>query len=176
MRFFTLAPFAFVAAALVQAQTVPVGARINIQDYKGNVLDMAGRGAGQNNPVQTLNHKPGEIAQGWVIEPTSNGHFTIQNVASGTFLSYSSIAFTVVDPINTQVVGDPNPFSWSITGTGVGFLIVGPSGRNGPMAMTSWPTLNSSDGNILPLHTSPLTLQTRDSTGNAAVQTFTFPP
>ncbi|KAJ7185089.1 hypothetical protein GGX14DRAFT_485738 [Mycena pura] len=122
MRFFTLAPFAFVAAALVQAQTVPRGR--------------------PENPVQTLNHKPGEIAQGWVIEPTSNGHFTIQNVASGTFLSYSSIAFTV-------------------------------KRSNG---MTSWPTLNSSDGNILPLHTSPLTLQTRDSTGNAAVQTFTFPP
>ncbi|KAJ7208191.1 hypothetical protein GGX14DRAFT_454149, partial [Mycena pura] len=177
MRFFTLAPFAFVAAALVQAQTVPIGARINIQDYKGNVFDMSGSGAGQNTPVQTLNHKPGEIAQGWVIEPSSVGQFfTIRNVASGTFLSYSAVNSTGVDPLNTQAVGNLNQFPWTITGTGVGFLILGPSGINGQTALTSWPTLNASNGNILPLQTSPLTLQTRDSTGNAAVQTFTFPP
>ncbi|KAJ7214470.1 hypothetical protein GGX14DRAFT_392496 [Mycena pura] len=183
--FFTLASLAFAATALVQAQIVPVGTTINIQDFKGNVLDLTNGAAGQNTPVQTLPHGPSDFAQAWVIQPTSNGLFIIQNVASKTFLSYA-VASTAVDPLNTQLVGNSNPFSWNIIGTGVGFLfaalsviasIVGPSGTLGPMAVTSWPILNeTTSDNILPLRSTPLTLQSRDSTRNAPVQTFTFVP
>lgn len=63
MLFSTLVSFTFVAAFVRAQTTVPVTKIVNIQDFKGNVFDLAFGSASELSPVQTLNHKTGATAQ-----------------------------------------------------------------------------------------------------------------
>ncbi|KAJ6580534.1 hypothetical protein DFH09DRAFT_1146104 [Mycena vulgaris] len=162
----TLASFAF-AVAFARAQTtVPVSKIVNIQDFKGNVFDLAFGSASELSPVQTLNHKTGATAQAWLIEAgVAPGLFTIQNIAAGTFLS-STGAIASLNPTSTQLCGHERAFQWNITVNGNRFNIIEP--KTGEAA-TSWAFSTS---NIIGLST-PVTLQNYDPA--ATQQLFSLP-
>ncbi|KAJ7234400.1 hypothetical protein C8J57DRAFT_1479933, partial [Mycena rebaudengoi] len=136
MLFSALVSFAF-AAAFVQAQTtVPVTKIVNIVDFQGNVFDLAFGSATELAPVQTLDRKPGVKPQAWLIEAgVGPGLFTIQNIASGTFLSVTSTIS------GSQLCGHARAFQWRITVNGNKFNIIEPTTGEG---VTTWVISNSS--------------------------------
>jgi hypothetical protein len=63
MRFYT-SLLLFVASVVAQAPPpLPINTVVNIQDYKGNVFDLAFGSSADLAPVQTLNLKPFEGSQ-----------------------------------------------------------------------------------------------------------------
>ncbi|KAF7339803.1 COesterase domain-containing protein [Mycena venus] len=147
MKLSVLLSLAFATAAVRAA--VPVGKVINIRDFKRNVLDLAFGSGSELSPIQTLNHKTHTLPQGWIIQAGANGLFTIKNIMSGTFVSFTG-AVTGVNPTTAQLqphVIEPN------TGE----------------AVTSWPFQSST---IIGLST-PVTIQSYDPA--ASQQIFKFP-
>ncbi|KAJ7806225.1 hypothetical protein B0H14DRAFT_3882433 [Mycena olivaceomarginata] len=166
MLFSTLVSFTFVAAFVRAQTTVPVTKIVNIQDFKGNVFDLAFGSTSELSPVQTLNHKTGATAQAWLIEAgNAPGLFTIQNIAAGTFLS-STGAIDGLNPTATQLCGHERAFQWNITVNGNKFNIIEP--KTGEAA-TSWAFSTSG---IIGLST-PATLQNYDPA--ATQQLFSLP-
>ncbi|KAF7368128.1 hypothetical protein MSAN_00879100 [Mycena sanguinolenta] len=166
MILFSLVNIALATAAL--AQTVPVGQSIAIRDFQGNVFDLADRSTQPFSPVQSLNFKPGEAAQIWVIEQNGT-QFTIRNVISESILSTTAtIAGTPSDRKSIQLVGGGANVAvpqWNISANGASFNIIDPLSQ---LAVTSWLATTSSI--ITP--TTPLTLQLFDP--KATQQIFTF--
>ncbi|KAJ6490821.1 hypothetical protein C8R45DRAFT_990992 [Mycena sanguinolenta] len=170
MILFSLVHIALATAAL--GQIVPVEQEINIQDFQGNVFDLADRSTQPFSPVQSLNFKSEEDAQIWVIE--QNGTlFTITNVISHSMLSTTAaVASTSIDRKCIQLVGGGFPPEgelqlWNITrsANGAGVNIFDP---NSGLAVTSW--LATTSTIITP--TTPLTLQLFDP--KATQQIFNF--
>ncbi|KAJ7477670.1 hypothetical protein FB451DRAFT_1366163 [Mycena latifolia] len=157
----TLASLGF-AVAFVQAQTtVPVTKIVNIMDFQGNVLDLAFGSSAELAPVQTLNHKPDTTPQAWLIEAGVGPNlFTIQNIASGTFLSVT----TTIS--GSQLCGHARAFQWKILVNGNKFNIIEPTTGEG---VTTWVISTSS----LIGPTSPVTIQ--NPAPASAQQLFTLP-
>ncbi|KAJ6540683.1 hypothetical protein B0H19DRAFT_1078080 [Mycena capillaripes] len=127
MLFSTFVPLGF-TVAFVQAQTtVPVGKIVNIMDFQGNVFDLAFGSTTELAPVQTLNHKPDTAPQAWLIEAGVGPNlFTIQNIASGTFLSVTSTISA------SQLCGHARAFQWKILVNGNKFKFVHPVPLSAP--------------------------------------------
>ncbi|KAJ7353629.1 hypothetical protein DFH08DRAFT_934472 [Mycena albidolilacea] len=165
-----IATLIFAAAAVVaQLPPIPVGELINIKDFQGNVFDLADRSTQNFAPVQTLNRKPGEGAQGWTIQksPTGNG-FIIQN----PFTTISNTGVLAgLDHKGVQICGNGGgapPTVWNIipNASGAGYNILEASSN---LSVTSWQALTS------PIVTpsAPLTLQLFDP--KVPQQIFNFP-
>ncbi|KAJ6564420.1 hypothetical protein B0H19DRAFT_1067972 [Mycena capillaripes] len=78
----------------------------------------------------------------WIIEELLDGLYTIQNYASGSYLSYTG-AVTGLDPTSAQLCGHGDPFLWSIIPNANGknkFNIIEPQSG---LAVTSWPGIQS---------------------------------
>ncbi|KAJ7146089.1 hypothetical protein C8R44DRAFT_756541 [Mycena epipterygia] len=158
--------FLFFLPAVVRAQAPPTGSLINIKNFQGDVFDLAFASSAPLAPVQTLNHKSSEIAQGWVIEPAGT-LFNVLNPFAGTFLSFST-AINGGNPTCAQVCGNPTiQTAWNITANANGFNIIEPTSH---LAVMSWPASNSS----IVGPTAPLTLQVFDP--KEPQQIFSFPP
>ncbi|KAJ7321306.1 hypothetical protein DFH08DRAFT_818675 [Mycena albidolilacea] len=127
MLFSPLVSFTFVAAFVRAQTTVPVTKIVNIQDFKGNVFDLAFGSTFELSPVQTLNHKTGATVQAashcfiCFRFCLTNGN----NIAAQTFLS-STGAITGLNPTATQLCGHERAFQWNITVNGNKFNIIEP--------------------------------------------------
>ncbi|KAJ7205750.1 hypothetical protein GGX14DRAFT_458370, partial [Mycena pura] len=160
-------------AALIHGATaacsVPTGAgTVVIQDFQGNVFDLAFASSVDLAPVQTLNNKPGEPAQAWtIVKDSKTGFYSIQNTRARTYLSYTG-AVAGVNPTCAQLCGHSAPFLWNITANGNsdGCNIIEPS--TGLVATSYSKIINSAA--IGP--TTPVTLQNFD--GKVTQQVFTF--
>ncbi|KAJ7511616.1 hypothetical protein B0H11DRAFT_1952265 [Mycena galericulata] len=167
MRFYT--PFLFFVASVV-AQTpppLPTNTVVNIQDYKSNVFDLAFGSSADLAPVQTLNLKPFEGSQEWVVKP-SGTLFSVTNPVAATFLSFT-LSATTLNPDCAQACGRPSVQTfWNITlnANKLGYNIIEP--KSG-LALMSWALSNST----ITSPTTPVTLQVFDP--GEKQQLFTFP-
>ncbi|KAF8169460.1 hypothetical protein K438DRAFT_1774253 [Mycena galopus ATCC 62051] len=176
MLFSALVSFTFVAAFAQAQTTVPVSKIVNIQDFKGNVFDLAFGSTSELSPVQTLNYKMGATAKAWLIEAgNAPGLFTIQNIAAGTFLS-STGAIAGLNSTATQLCGHERAFQWNITVNGNKFKFPRTNGLAASLsrlktgeAATSWAFSPS----IIIALTTPVTLQNFDPP--ATQQLFSLP-
>nr|GAT50514.1 predicted protein [Mycena chlorophos] len=162
------------------ASGTPVYTNILIQDYQNGNADLAYRATYDLAPIQSLENKPDEKAQQWNFTTTGNqGEYTIQNVASGTYMSYTlgGIPDANLNLAACQVCGNNAQLVWTFyrpVGDESTTFLMSPDPYdplNPPkVAVRSWP----SGGSTIVGDTNPLTLEHID--GKDEQQRFSLDP
>ncbi|KAJ7074478.1 hypothetical protein C8F01DRAFT_1361107 [Mycena amicta] len=120
-----------------------------ILDNRGQVLDLVNSEAAERIPVQVKGRKSGVLAQQWIVQG-DGPHYTVKNMGSNTFLSYSTA--DTGSALAAQACGSQNASRWHITASprGVGWNLIEPASG---YALSSWSlALVSTD-------TAPVTLE-----------------
>ncbi|KAJ7143660.1 hypothetical protein C8R46DRAFT_1132738 [Mycena filopes] len=171
MLFFALIALLLTPLRSAAAPPLPVGVAVIIQDFQGNVFDINNRSPVPFSPVSSLNHKPGETAQEWILLPTEEGKYNIFSLSAAVFLSFTT-AVSGGSAYKTQLCGQSGSTTagstaWNITpsANGLGYNIIEVRSKE---AVMSWP--RSMSQIVTP--TAPLTLQLFDP--NEPQQIFTF--
>ncbi|KAF7302308.1 Ricin B-type lectin domain-containing protein [Mycena chlorophos] len=162
------------------ASGTPVYTNMLIQDYQNGNADLAYRATYDLAPIQSLENKPDEKAQQWNFTTTGNkGEYIIQNVASGTFMSYTLVGVpdAAANLAASQVCGNNAQLVWTFyrpVGDESTTFLMSPDPYdplNPPkVAVRSWP----SGGSTIVGDTNPLTLEHID--GKDEQQRFSLDP
>ncbi|KAJ7291118.1 hypothetical protein C8J57DRAFT_1458073 [Mycena rebaudengoi] len=152
---------------LAVAAAPPINTLLNINDFQGNVFDLAFGSPAALAPVQTACPQADSRRPKWTIAPAGT-LFTVKNTNRVTFLSFTMAGTNPgVSPVCAQACGNPTQTVWNITANanGLGFNIIEPTSN---LAVMSWRKSTSPVAES----TTPLTLQ--DFNPNEPQQVFTF--
>ncbi|KAJ7093472.1 hypothetical protein B0H15DRAFT_971992 [Mycena belliarum] len=159
LQYFALAVLSFVA---IGSAVSPSNGFFRILNFENRSMDLHIVNPADFDPISAIGSAPGQVAQKWFLSSTGVlNQFRISNAQTGTFASYTT-AFLENDPNHAQLCAHPNSTLWNITASGAGFKI---AEATFGLAITAWDFQP-------PFPTSPLTLETFDS--SQARQVFTF--
>ncbi|KAJ7914565.1 hypothetical protein B0H13DRAFT_2325155 [Mycena leptocephala] len=157
----------FLSLTALASAIAPFNGFLRITNFEGRSVDLHIRSPADYAPIQSYMTTVGEPAQKWLFNSsTSANPWRISNAASGTFVSYTTAPTGIGGSAErSSACAHPNPITvWNFLPNGAGFNI---QETTSGTVLTAWPFQPT-----LPLPTSPLTLETLNS--SLARQVFTL--